>query len=121
MKVLQVHNFYRKPGGEDVVVRQEAALLGDRGHKVKLWSVTNDDIETFWDQTKDAPGAAGNLATEDLVYFCDRMGYGTGMDLDALFEAARFVSGVLGRALPGRAFGADGRGNKWTDPFTGVR
>ncbi len=56
-----------------------------------------------------APGAAGNLATEDLVYFCDRMGYATGMDLDALFEAARFVSGVLGRELPGRVFRADGK------------
>ncbi len=56
-----------------------------------------------------APGAAGNLATEDLVYFCDRTGYATGMDLDALFEAARFVGGVLGRALPGRVFGADGK------------
>ena len=58
MKVLQVHNFYRKPGGEDVVVRQEAALLGDRGHRVKLWSVTNDDIKTFWDKTRAALGAA---------------------------------------------------------------
>ena len=56
-----------------------------------------------------APGAAGNLATEDLVYFCDRMGYATGMDLDALFEAARFVSGVLKRELPGRVFRADGK------------
>ena len=56
-----------------------------------------------------APGAAGNLATEDLVYFCDRTGYATGMDLDALFEAAQFVGGVLGRALPGRVFGADGK------------
>ena len=56
-----------------------------------------------------APGAAGNLATEDLVYFCDRMGYGTGMDLSSLFEAARFVSGVLGRALPGRVFNAEGK------------
>jgi len=54
-----------------------------------------------------APGAAGNLATEDLVYFCDRMGYPTGMDLPALFDAARFVSGVLGRALPGRVFNAE--------------
>ncbi len=55
-----------------------------------------------------APGAAGNLATEVRVYICDRTGYATGMDLDALFEAARFVGGVLGRALPGRVFGADG-------------
>ncbi len=56
-----------------------------------------------------APGAAGNLATEDLVYFCDRMGYRTGLDLDALFDAARYIAGVLGRHLPGRVFNADGR------------
>ncbi len=59
-----------------------------------------------------APGAAGNLATEDLVYFCDRMGYSTGIDMSALFEAARFVSGVLGRGLPGRVFGADGKNSQ---------
>lgn len=57
-----------------------------------------------------APGAAGNLATEDLVYFCNRTGYETGVDLPALFEAARFISAALGRALPGRVFNADGRG-----------
>jgi len=56
-----------------------------------------------------APGAAGNLATEDLVYFCDRMGYATGMDVSALFEAAKFMSGVLGRGLPGRVFNAEGK------------
>ena len=60
-----------------------------------------------------APGAAGNLATEDLVYLCNRMGYETGVDLGALFAAPRHVAAALGRALPGRVFGADGneRGN----------
>ncbi len=56
-----------------------------------------------------APGAAGNLATEDLVYMCNRMGYSTGVDLEALFAAARHVAGALGRSLPGRVFGADGK------------
>ena len=56
-----------------------------------------------------APGAAGNLATEDLVYMCNRMGYSTGVDLEALFAAARHVAGALGRPLPGRVFGADGK------------
>ncbi len=55
-----------------------------------------------------APGAAGNLATEDLVYLCDRMGRSTGVDLEALFEAARHIEGVLGRKLPGRVFNAEG-------------
>lgn len=46
-----------------------------------------------------APGAAGNLATEDLVYLLDREGLGHGVDLDRLLEAARFISETLGRPL----------------------
>ncbi len=46
-----------------------------------------------------APGAAGNLATEDLVYLLDREGLSHGVDLDALLIAARHVSEVLGRPL----------------------
>lgn len=46
-----------------------------------------------------APGAAGNLATEDLVYMLDGMGYEHGVDLARLLEAARHVSSVLGRPL----------------------
>jgi hydroxymethylglutaryl-CoA lyase len=55
-----------------------------------------------------APGAAGNLATEDLVYMCGRMGLETGVDLEALFAAARHAQQCLGRRLPGRVFTADG-------------
>ncbi len=55
-----------------------------------------------------APGAAGNLATEDLVYLCEQMGTTTGVKLDALFNAGRHVSRLLGRTLPGRVFCADG-------------
>jgi hydroxymethylglutaryl-CoA lyase len=46
-----------------------------------------------------APGAAGNLATEDLVYLLDREGLAHGIDLDALLVAARHVSETLGRPL----------------------
>lgn len=46
-----------------------------------------------------APGAAGNLATEDLVYLLDREGLSHGADLDALLDAARHVSAALGRPL----------------------
>jgi hydroxymethylglutaryl-CoA lyase len=49
-----------------------------------------------------APGAAGNLATEDLVYMLHGMGIGTGIDLDALIEAGRVAEAVIGRALPGK-------------------
>jgi hydroxymethylglutaryl-CoA lyase len=46
-----------------------------------------------------APGAAGNLATEDLVYLLDREGLRHGVDLDRLLVAARHVSDTLGRPL----------------------
>ncbi len=46
-----------------------------------------------------APGAAGNLATEDLVYLLDREGCSHGVDLDAVLAAARHISAVLGRPL----------------------
>ena len=46
-----------------------------------------------------APGAAGNLATEDLVYLLEREGLSHGVDLDKLLVAARHVSETLGRPL----------------------
>jgi isopropylmalate/homocitrate/citramalate synthase len=44
-----------------------------------------------------AKGAAGNLATEDLVYMLNGLGVDTGVDLDALAEAGQFICAVLGR------------------------
>ncbi len=49
-----------------------------------------------------APGASGNLATEDLVYLLEGMGYETGIDLDLLVEAGRVAERVVGRPLPGK-------------------
>jgi hydroxymethylglutaryl-CoA lyase len=46
-----------------------------------------------------APGAAGNLATEDLVYLLDAEGWETGVSLAGVLDAARFVAGELGRPL----------------------
>jgi hydroxymethylglutaryl-CoA lyase len=46
-----------------------------------------------------APGAAGNLATEDLVYLLDREGLSHGIDLHALLVAAAHVAATLGRPL----------------------
>jgi hydroxymethylglutaryl-CoA lyase len=55
-----------------------------------------------------APGAAGNLATEDLVYLLDREGLSHGVALDELIEAARFVSSALGRPLASKVGQAGG-------------
>ncbi len=56
-----------------------------------------------------APGAAGNVPTEDLLYMFTRMGFDTGVDFDQAIEAARFIGGVLGRQTPGMA----SRAPKW--------
>ncbi len=49
-----------------------------------------------------AHGAAGNVATEDVVYMLEEMGIATGVDLPALVEVARWAEDVVGRQLPGR-------------------
>lgn len=49
-----------------------------------------------------APGAAGNLATEDLVYMLQGMGASTGIDLEKLVEAGELAQELIGRKLPGK-------------------
>ena len=44
-----------------------------------------------------APGASGNVATEEVVRMVEGMGLSTGVDLEKLCEAGRFIDGVLGR------------------------
>jgi hydroxymethylglutaryl-CoA lyase len=49
-----------------------------------------------------APGAAGNLATEDLIYLLNGLGIETGVTLDAVVAASRLIAPHLGHALPSR-------------------
>src|SRR5262249_47569436 len=49
-----------------------------------------------------APGASGNLATEDLLYMLHGMGIRTGVDLDKVAAASRALAPRLGRRLPSR-------------------
>jgi hydroxymethylglutaryl-CoA lyase len=62
-----------------------------------------------------APGAAGNLATEDLVYLLDAIGLEHGVALDGVLEAARFIADALGRPLATKV----GQAGGW-DPATGL-
>ncbi len=48
-----------------------------------------------------APGATGNVATEDLAWLFEAEGYRTGLDLPSLAAAARTAERLVGRALPG--------------------
>ena len=57
-----------------------------------------------------APGASGNVCTEDLVHCLEAMGIETGIDLDALIETSKRVQDIVGRALPGQIVKA----GKWT-------
>jgi len=48
-----------------------------------------------------APGASGNVATEDLVNMLEEMGIETGVDLNKLIDCARFANKIVGKELPG--------------------
>jgi hydroxymethylglutaryl-CoA lyase len=47
-----------------------------------------------------APGASGNVATEEVVHMLHDMGYETGIDLEALIRVAELAETILGRTLP---------------------
>ncbi|RZJ74219.1 MAG: hydroxymethylglutaryl-CoA lyase, partial [Brevundimonas sp.] len=49
-----------------------------------------------------APGATGNIATEDLVYMLERAGFSTGYDLGALIETAGWIGDQLDIRPPSR-------------------
>jgi hydroxymethylglutaryl-CoA lyase len=53
-----------------------------------------------------APGASGNVATEDVVYMLEGMGVRTGIDLDRLVDAARLASTLVGHEVPSKYYRA---------------
>lgn len=63
-----------------------------------------------------APGAAGNLATEDLVYLLDSLDIEHGVRLEGVLEAARFIAAALGRPLSSKV----GQAGGW-DPTSTAR
>jgi hydroxymethylglutaryl-CoA lyase len=57
-----------------------------------------------------APGASGNVCTEDLVHMLEDLDVATGVDLDLLIDAAHLAEGIVGRRLPGQVMRA---GPRW--------
>jgi hydroxymethylglutaryl-CoA lyase len=55
------------------------------------------------------PGAAGNLATEDLIYLLDGLGVQHGASLDRVLEASRFIVDAVGHPLTSKVYQAGGR------------
>jgi hydroxymethylglutaryl-CoA lyase len=68
-----------------------------------------------------APGAPGNICSEDLIHMLHEMGIATGVDLPGLVECARMLEGLLGHEVPGQTIKAglcqhlpaDGRPREW--------
>jgi hydroxymethylglutaryl-CoA lyase len=63
-----------------------------------------------------APGATGNVATEDVVHMLQCMGYDTGMDLDGLIAAAAELESLVQHALPGQVSRAGHRRARHAPP-----
>lgn len=59
-----------------------------------------------------AAGAAGNVATEELVALCDDLGVSTGIGIEAMIEAALLVQGFIGRPVPSRVAKAGPRSRR---------
>jgi hydroxymethylglutaryl-CoA lyase len=62
-----------------------------------------------------APGAAGNVASEDVVHMLEDMGVATGVDLDALLAAAHLAAGLVAHPLASRVLVAGPRTRRLTD------
>jgi hydroxymethylglutaryl-CoA lyase len=56
-----------------------------------------------------APGASGNVATEELIHMVEDMGVETGVDLDAMIDAAATAERIVGRQLPSQVLRAGPR------------
>jgi hydroxymethylglutaryl-CoA lyase len=56
-----------------------------------------------------APGASGNIATEELVHMLEDMGVATGVDLEALIEVAAQAEQLVGHELPSQVLRAGPR------------
>jgi hydroxymethylglutaryl-CoA lyase len=63
-----------------------------------------------------APGATGNVCTEDMVHMLEQMGYDAGVNLDALIEIAKDLAGIVGHDVPGQVIKAGKADRKYPKP-----
>lgn len=68
-----------------------------------------------------APGATGNIATEDMVHMLHEMGIETGVDLDALLDIARRLREVVNHDLDSFVLRAGKSSDLIQEPVTGQR
>jgi len=105
------------PAEVAALVRSVRAVIGNVPLRAHFHNTRNTAVANVWAaveagvETVDAsigglggcpfaPGAAGNVATEDVLYMLDRSGVETGVDLAAVIETARWLGGVMGKDMP---------------------
>jgi len=66
-----------------------------------------------------APGATGNVCTEDMVHMLEQMGYNTAIELDTLIEIARDLPAIVGHDVPGQVMKAGKADRKYSKPEWG--
>lgn len=113
------------PAHVDRLVRRVRAAIAPIPVRIHLHNTRNTGLANVWAAigagvaTVDAslgglggcpfaPGAAGNVPTEDVVYMLARSGIDCGVDLDALIAANAWLAGVMGKPLPGMVARAGG-------------
>ncbi|MBK6707309.1 MAG: hydroxymethylglutaryl-CoA lyase [Sphingomonadales bacterium] len=107
------------PGQVADLVRRVKAAIGTLPLRVHFHDTRNTANANIWAAVENgaavvdaalgglggcpfAPGAAGNVATEDAVYSLERSGISTGLDLPAIREASHWLAGVMGKQLPSK-------------------
>lgn len=106
------------PAAVGRLVRRVSAAISPLPVRIHLHNTRNTGIANVWAAVEAgaatvdaslgglggcpfAKGAAGNVPTEDVIYMLDRSGVVTGLDLDRLIEASRWLTGVMNKDLPG--------------------
>jgi hydroxymethylglutaryl-CoA lyase len=63
-----------------------------------------------------APGASGNICTEDVAHMLEQMGYDTGIDLDRLLQVAQDLQAIVGHEVPGQVAKAGKADRRYPKP-----
>ncbi len=105
------------PSQVTALIAEVRAVIGDIPMRVHFHNTRNTGIANVWAaveagaRTIDAaigglggcpfaPGAAGNVATEDVAYLLARSGVETGLDLAVLLESSHWLSGIMDKEMP---------------------
>jgi hydroxymethylglutaryl-CoA lyase len=124
------------PGEVSTLVERVAAAIKPLPVRVHFHNTRNTGLANVWAAVQSgativdaslggiggcpfAPRATGNVPTEDVVYMLQRSGYQTGLDLDRLISAARWLAGEMGRDVPGMLSRAGAFPKKLTEPMAG--